>query len=76
MQNKAFATTADALDAIYSQAGIKLPVSTLAAATALGAVANMLGIDLLVGRAITEKEVDIILGVFFGALTAVRPTSE
>jgi AcrR family transcriptional regulator len=76
MQNKAFATTAATLGAIYSQVGIKLPVSTLAAATALGAIANTLGIDLLIGRAITEKEVDIILGVFFDALAAARPTSE
>jgi hypothetical protein len=69
MQSKAFATTAATLDAIYMQAGIRLPVSTLAAATALGAIANTLGIDLLIGRAITEEEVDIILGVFFDALT-------
>jgi AcrR family transcriptional regulator len=76
MQNKAFARTAATLDAIYSQAGFKLPVSTLAAATALGAIANTLGIDLLIGRAITEKEVDIILGVFFDALVAARPARE
>jgi AcrR family transcriptional regulator len=76
MQNKAFATTTATLEAIYRRAGIRLPVSSLAAATALGAIANTLGIDLLIGRAITEKEVDIILGVFFDALTAARPKRE
>jgi AcrR family transcriptional regulator len=76
IQNKAFAITANALDALYSQAGIKLPVSTLAAATALGAIANTLGIDLLVGKAITEEEVDTILGLFFDALIGVRTTAD
>ncbi|HEX3436572.1 MAG TPA: TetR/AcrR family transcriptional regulator [Pseudacidobacterium sp.] len=68
MQAKAFATTSIVLEEIYRGAGIKLPVSTLAAAISLAAVANTLGIDLMIGKAITEKEVDTILGLFFDAL--------
>jgi AcrR family transcriptional regulator len=73
MQTKAFSTTTAALNAIYTSAGIKLPVSTLAAATALAALANTLGIDLLIGKAITQREVDTILRLFFDALIGHHP---
>lgn len=33
-------------------------------------------LDLLIGRAITEKEVDIVLGLFFDALTGSQSNLE
>jgi hypothetical protein len=41
----------------------------LAAGMALGALANSLGIDLIVGDAISENEVKKLLNVFYDALT-------
>jgi AcrR family transcriptional regulator len=68
VHKRIFARTAVTLDAIYAIAGIKLPVSTLAAALAMGALANTLGVDLALGRMISEGEVDVILRLFFDAL--------
>ena len=42
------------------------------AATALGALANTLGIDLLISKAITQQQVDTILELFFHALADRR----
>jgi AcrR family transcriptional regulator len=71
MQTRTFATVVAALDAIYDSLGIRLPVSTLAAATAWGAIANTLGLDLQIGRAITEREADAVMTLFFEAMTGV-----
>jgi hypothetical protein len=63
MQTKTIATTSATLDAIYSARGIQLPISTLAAATALAALAIALELDLLIGKTITEEGVDTVLGL-------------
>ncbi len=69
MQLKAFGTATTALDEICTSMGITLPVSTLAVATSLGALANTLGIDRAIGKAITENELKTVLGLFFDAAT-------
>lgn len=68
MQSRAFATMASGLDEIFSGVGVKPAVPSLAAGMALAALANTLGLDLAIGSALTEKEVDQILSVFFDAL--------
>jgi AcrR family transcriptional regulator len=68
MQARAFTTVAAVLEEIYGGLGIKLAVSTLAATTALAALGNTLGLDILIGKAITEDEADTALGLLFDAL--------
>ena len=75
MQDKSIATTSAVFEEIYNDVGIKLPVPTMAAVTGLAALANTLGIDLQIGKAITEPEVDTLLGLFFDALTKHRTKS-
>jgi AcrR family transcriptional regulator len=69
MQAKAYSTIAGALEAIFAGVAMKPPVPALAAGTALAALANTLGLDLAVGKAITEEEADKVLGLLFDALT-------
>lgn len=69
MQTKAYATIAGALEAVFTGVEMKPPVPALAAGTALAALANTLGLDLAVGKAITEEEADKVLGLLFDALT-------
>jgi AcrR family transcriptional regulator len=70
MQTKAYATIASALEAIFTGVEMKPPVPALAAGTALAALANTIGLDLAVGKAITEEEADKVLGLLFDALVA------
>jgi AcrR family transcriptional regulator len=72
MQKRTFATVTAVLDEIYASARISLPVSTLAIAISLGALANTLGIDRLIGGTITENEVETVLGSFFDAIVGRR----
>jgi AcrR family transcriptional regulator len=68
MQARAFATIKAVLEEIYSDLGVQLIVPTLAATTALAALGNTLGLDLQIGKAITEPEADTTLGLLFDAL--------
>lgn len=69
MQTRAYATVASSLEAVFTGVAMKPPVPALAAGTALAALANTLGLDLAVGKAITEEEADKVLGLLFDALT-------
>jgi AcrR family transcriptional regulator len=69
MQTKAFATVAKTLEQIFACSDSKPPVSPLAAGMALGALANTLGIDLMIGDALSEKEKEKLLNLFYDALT-------
>jgi AcrR family transcriptional regulator len=69
MQTKAFATVAKTLEQIFACSDSKAPVSPLAAGMALGALANTLGIDLMIGDALSEKEKEKLLNLFYDALT-------
>jgi AcrR family transcriptional regulator len=68
MQARAYSTVASALEAIFAGIEMKPPVPALAAGTALASLANTLGLDLAVGKAITEEEADKVLGLLFDAL--------
>ena len=72
MQAKAFATMANGLKEIFAGAGVNPAVPPLAAGMALAALANTLGLDLAVGNALSDKEVDRILSVVFDALSGDR----
>ena len=74
MQTKAYATIASALEAIFTGVEMKPPVPALAAGTALAALANTIGLDLAVGKAITEEEADKVLGLLFDALAGNHHT--
>jgi AcrR family transcriptional regulator len=65
MQTQSLATTTAIL-------GDHLPVSPVSAATALSALANTLGIDVLIGKSVTQQEADTIRGLFFDALIGQR----
>jgi AcrR family transcriptional regulator len=69
MQTKAFATMAETLEQVFASSNSKPPVSPLAAGMALGALANTLGIDLIIGDALSQREMEKILNVFYDALT-------
>lgn len=69
MQTKAFATVAKTLEQVFACSDSKPPVSPLAAGMALGALANTLGIDLMIGDALSEKEKEKLLNLFYDALT-------
>jgi AcrR family transcriptional regulator len=69
MQTKAFATVAKTLEQIFACSDSKPPVSPLAAGMALGALANTLGIDLMIGDALSQKEMEKLLNLFYDALS-------
>jgi AcrR family transcriptional regulator len=68
MQAKAFATMASGLEEIFADAGVSPAARPLAAGMALAALANTLGLDLAVNNALSEKEVNGMLSVFFDAV--------
>jgi AcrR family transcriptional regulator len=69
MQTKAFATVAQTLEQIFACSDSKPPVSPLAAGMALAALANTLGIDLMIGDALSQKEMEKLLNLFYDALS-------
>jgi AcrR family transcriptional regulator len=72
MQAKAHATMAKGLEEVFKGAGAKPAVSPLAAGMALTGLANALGLDMAVSKALTEEEVDKIMSIFFDALVGYR----
>jgi hypothetical protein len=72
MQAKTHATMAKGLEEIFKGAGATPAVSPLAAGMAMTGLANALGLDMAVSRALTEEEVDKILSIFFDALVGYR----
>ena len=72
MQARAYATMASGLEEIFAGAGVSPVARPLAAGMALIALANTLGLDLAAHNALSEKEVDEMLGVFFDAVCGHR----
>lgn len=74
MQAKAYATIASSLEEIFAGVKVRPPVPALAAGTAMAALANTIGLDLMVGKALSEQEADKILGLLFDALCGRCPS--
>jgi AcrR family transcriptional regulator len=70
MQTKAFEIMTSTLEEIFAGLKIKPPVSALAAGTGLAALANTIGLDLAIGKALSEEEADKMLALFFEALSS------
>jgi len=69
MQAKPYNTMATSLEQMFAGIGMKTKISPLAAGMALAALANTLNLDLMIGKAVSEQEVEAALNLLFDALS-------
>ena len=69
MQAKAYATMGSSLEEMFAGIGMRTKIPPLAAGMALAALANTLNLDLMIGKAVSEREVDEALSLLFDALS-------
>jgi AcrR family transcriptional regulator len=69
MQAKAYATMGSNLEQMFAGIGMKTKIPPLAAGMALAALANTLNLDLMIGKAVSEREVDEAVSLLFDALS-------
>ena len=69
MQAKAYATMGSSLEQMFAGIGMKTKIPPLAAGMALAALANTLNLDLMIGKAVSEREVDEAVSLLFDALS-------